>query len=89
MSPEFLNTPYKFSLYENTEPNSSSIGDISVRDEDGDSVTVTIQGDNTGNFYVHASYNFSQHMTESTVMPTSTDQSIHFQQSDPSLYTYN
>lgn len=52
MSPEFLNTPYKFSLYENTEPNSSGIGGIRVRDEDGDNVTVTIQGDNPGNDFM-------------------------------------
>ena len=48
-SPEFVGGPYIFSLYENTKPNISSIGDIVVRDVDGDNVTVTIQGDNSGN----------------------------------------
>ena len=41
--------PYIFSVYENTLANVSSIGEIAVRDRDGDHVTVTIQGGNSGN----------------------------------------
>ena len=51
-SPEFLNGPYSFSVPENALPNTASIGDIAVRDRDGDHVTVMIQGHNSGNITV-------------------------------------
>ena len=55
--PEFINTPYNFTLYENIPPDMMPIGRISVVDKDGDHVNVTLIGDNKGNFFLHTEYN--------------------------------
>ena len=57
--PEFINTPYNFTLYENIPPDMMPIGSISVVDKDGDHVNVTLIGDDKGSFFLHTEYKYT------------------------------
>ena len=57
-TPEFINTPYNFSLYENTPPNKTHVGLISVQDKDGNDVTVSIMEESKGNVTKTCLYSF-------------------------------
>lgn len=63
--PVFLNKPYDFNLYENTEPNRSGVGEIFVSDKDGDDVTVRILGDQDGksNFLLYSAQIHQNHIS--------------------------